>query len=226
MKKPRRRRRARPGFKPRVVGSFAPDASAADLGVHTLIGGQVSCVPDALYPADAGLVARIRQEIDPQFRPLWVTNFWRSPGGAVVRVGHHMVARYVPHPYLFAPTIRHLMLPTFPHYGIHWRTPIVEAYLLDGITDEERDRGMLPRYEPFSDRHFQTLKASMWARNNKRQAERNAERDAAHLASKQARDKAAVREANYRHAHDGNRLRRDLGLADRVYVFRPKEAEP
>lgn len=171
-----------------------------------------------MYPAPEGLIKRIRSEIDPAFVPLWCNKWWQSPNGGLVKTGYHIIARHVPHPRHRAPVVRNLVLPTNRTYGINYENPILLCLSMDGLSDDERNRGCLPRYEPFTGDTFRAMKKAMWTRNNKRPDETvdewvNSEKEREAKVWKSVSD-----EADYRHQHDGVQFRKGTGAADRVYV--------
>lgn len=197
---------------------FNPDSSANALGLHTKVGSQISCVPDPVYAAPAHLVRRVCRELDPSFRPLWVNILWRSPNGGLVKTGHHMLARHVLHPLRRAPIVKGLLLPTLPTYGLHWRPPILLATILDGLSDEERNQGVLPRYVPFDEDVVASMRFAMHRRNNVAAKDRADQAEQAETERVRRAEAAIASETAYRKQQESLRIKRHLGLADFVYV--------
>lgn len=201
-----------------MSGAFDGNASANDLGVHVRVGSSISAVPDPLYPVPTHLVRLVRREIDPHFVPLWANIWWKSPNGGLVKTGHHMLARHVRNPHHGAPVIKGLLLPSNRLHGIKYEQPILEANMLDGLTDEERSKGTLPHYVPFDRTVVEVMRWAMWRRNNVTPDERAMAVEEAAAAEEARVSKSLHSEMSYARHHDGNRLRRAAGKADRVYV--------
>lgn len=179
----------------------------------------MSAIPDAVYPAPDSLVRRIRSEIDKDFVPLWVTyEFKHDVTGGTVRTGHHVLARHVKHPRFKAPVVKNLVLPSSQVNGIRYEQPILQCFILDGLSDEERNKGCLPKYVPMNNELFHSLKQAMWLRNNQSIDETadQAEQAEEEAYNKHWRDKH--KEFSYRRKNDSLRFRQSLGTADRVYV--------
>ena len=205
------------------VAHFNPAMSANELGLYTRIGAQISCVPDPVYPAPVHLVRQIRREFDPGFIPLWCNIWWKSPNGGVVKTGHHMLARHVLHPRAHAPVIKGLLLPLTPTYGLVWRPPILLATILDGLSDEERNQGALPRYVPFDGSVVQSMRYAMHRRDNVHPVVRVAEAEEAEQARQAGVWKDVVDGVEYRKKNERLRIKRALGQADFVYVTSQKK---
>jgi hypothetical protein len=191
--------------------------SANALGVYVPVGHQITGIPDALYPAPDSLIRRIL-EFDKDFRPLWVNQWWKSPNGGIVKTGHHMLARYVPNPRSARRVIKGLVLPTVKTYGVYFKPPILEALLLDGLSQTERDNGALPRYVPFTSVLVENMRANMWRRNNLNTDERV---DAAERREEEETARKRKRnddESNYRRRHDSHRFPVNGWKAPRVFV--------
>jgi hypothetical protein len=203
---------------------FNPDASANELGLYERVGAQITCVPDPVYSIPVHLLRQIHREIDPAFRPLWVNILWKSPNGGVVRTGHHLIARHVLHPIAGAPVIKGLLLPTTNLYGIEWRQPILIATVLDGLSDQERNRGVLPRYVPFDARIVKSMKYAMWRRNNVSANERANQNDQAEQEAERRVKAEIVAGVTERKKDELLRIKRAMGKADYVYVSDKKGA--
>lgn len=199
------------------MSGFDGNASATDLGLYSPLGYEI-VAQSAVYPFPEHYARQIRREIDPNFVPLWLNKWWRSPNGGIVHTGHHYIARHVPHPKYGEGWIANLHLPAFSVYGIRYKTPIVEVDILEGITDQERDQGVLPRYEPFTGRNIQEMRRQMWKRNNERAETRGPEQEAIETERRERARRNNNSEAAYRRRHDRTRLLRAEGLADRAFV--------
>lgn len=194
--------------------TFNANADSNELGVHTTVG---YCVT-ADYNFDSYWARRILAELDPFFRPLWVNILHRSPNGGFVWTGHHMLARYVPITRAQIAPIRNFLPPTSAVHGIRYENPIIEADLLDGLTDSERDLGVLPRYQPFTGERFRQMQYARWVLRNKtfkqRRRERQELREQQELEARRAnenREKARAIERNFL-------VKRHTDMVDRVYV--------
>jgi hypothetical protein len=199
------------------AATFDADATANELGLHVQLGYEI-VAKSVAYPFPEHYARQIRAEIDPDFVPLWINKLWRTPNDGIVWTGHHMIARHVRHPRSSAPLVKHLRLPMHREYGIRYENPILEADILDGITETERNQGVLPRYEPFTGKHLRTMAYAMWARNNKEGARRAQEQEQIAAAQIAAGRKAQASELAYRRRHDDGRLNRVAGKGDRVFV--------
>jgi hypothetical protein len=225
MNRTRRRRGGRPrvssGLDARrfadAAATFDADASAKDLGLHVQIGYEI-VAQSVAYPFPAHYCRQIREEIDPSFVPLWINKLWRTPNDGQVWTGHHMLARYVPVPRESAPRIKFLTLPSCRTYGIRYENPLLECDILDGLTDKERNQGVLPRFEQFTGRHLEAMRRAMWLRNNLSAEERMAAMQALEQERELRARKSNDSEAEYRRHHDEGRLNRLAGHGDRVFV--------
>ena len=191
-------------------------AAANELGLNVEVGSVITA--DYYFPEH--LARRIRAEIDPNFRPLWVRYLWRTPNDGFVWTGHHILARHVPFPRSEQPPIPNLILPA-PHekvHGVTYQAPIVMGRTLDGLTDEELQAGVLPRYEPFTENDLRDMRWAMWRRNNVRSADRIREgKEARRDGAAYNRRQSAAR-ARYRVWNDRLRFKKHLGVADSVFV--------
>jgi hypothetical protein len=113
-----------------------------------------------------------------------------------------MLARYVPVPRESAPRIRNLTLPVFRTYGIRYENPLLECDVLDGLTDAERNQGVLPRFEQFTGRHLAAMRRQMWMRNNLTADERIAAMDELERQAVLTRQRANDDAARYRRMND------------------------
>lgn len=195
--------------------TFNGNASANELGLHTRVSGCIKVQGDEPFPQH--YVDLIRQEIDPDFVPLWAETVWRTPNGGIVKTGCHVLARHVPHPRAGASTAK-VQLPAEPVYGIKYQHPIVVAVILDGLTEDERDRGDLPRYEPITRQVVESMRRAMWLRNNGSLEDRIRAFEEADALEEAAESKRVAQEIAYRQRHDSLRLRKVMGKADSVFV--------
>lgn len=201
----------------------------ASLGLPKKVGTYYSAIPPADGPECGDVVRAILEALRPEgvaYRPLWVTNIWGLPTGGHVRVIHHVFGYYDPHPENPKRPLRHLVLPTIPLYGIRWEHPIFEAELLDGLSDEERNRGVFPRYQPLDWRVLDGIRLQVWKRaQDRRLADERRMSEAYARAVEDADAEAKAKayrsldaEVTYRRNHDDLRLRCVDGAADRVFV--------
>lgn len=170
-----------------------------------------------MYPAPDSLIRHIL-EFDKDFRPLWVNQCWKSPNGGIVKTGHHMLARYVPHPRAARRVIKGLTLPTTKLFGVTYQPPILEALLLDGLSDEERDRGVLPNYVPFTGVLVENMRAMMWRRNNIHPDDRAADMERREAEAEARAKKASDDRAMYAQKHDAHRFPKNDWINPRVFV--------
>jgi hypothetical protein len=191
--------------------------SANALGVYVPVGHSITGIPDAMYPAPDSLVRRILK-FDPAFRPLWVNQWWKSPNGGIVKTGHHMLARFVPHPRSPKRVIKGLLLPSYKLYGVEFRPPILEALLLDGLSDEERNRGVLPKYVPYTGVLVENMREMMWRRNNIHPDDRAKAMVEKPEAAENRHWENVLAETSYRMKHDAHRFPKNGFIAPRVFV--------
>lgn len=163
-----------------MTHSFNPTSDQNALGVYQLVGSQFSAIAPADHPEREREVRRIIRTLGSGYRPLWVTNIWRSPNGGLVRRCHHILGHYEPNPKRARNLITGLILPTTKLYGLEWRNPIFVDDLLDGLTNDEREligrpsvrpnvrgkRRVLPRYEPLDSRIISGLRRGRWEIDN------------------------------------------------------------
>jgi hypothetical protein len=200
---------------------FNANASAADLGIFVRLGSTLT----ADYNISADVFFRIRREFDPNFRPLWSNVLWQSPNGSLFWTGHHVLARYVPHPSA-EHELAQVILPSTRVHGVTYKHPIVIANTLDGLTDKER--GRIPgRYVPIDERIFAYMKERAWRVRNMHTSRGFAEN---RRLQKAAIAKAAASRGDefaYRRASIEPRLRRlETGTEDRVYVTESAAMKP
>jgi len=201
-----------------VVEEFEPDASPNELGVHVLLGGQVSCVPPAVVPSSESEVKRIWRELNPRFVPLWITNDWRTPNGGTTRVHLFAVGAHVTSGECEKAPIHGLLLPTTPVYGRMPQLPIVVFDILDGLTNQERNFGELQRWEPLThlsidfahyrawvDRHVHVIQQGKDAKQHVKRVDAKAQ--------KVIKDELTARKKFNRYS-----LAKAMGTADRIYV--------
>jgi hypothetical protein len=111
-----------------------------------------SCVPDAIRPWDPNVLKAI-QEIDPDFRPLWIKFVYEHPDGRIQIVGRHGVARRVSPSEVKSSKIpqklllRNVEMPQMPCQGVVFDDPKyepVEWYLKDGTKEGPHPGSYLP----------------------------------------------------------------------------------
>lgn len=196
---------------------FDIDADANELGVHTLLGGVVTCFPPAGVPDTSHFTRRIWRELDNTYVPLWVTNVWRSPNGGHVKVHHLAVGSYVPEGDDDRVGIKGLLMPRFPVHGRLPKNPIAIVDILDGLTDEERNFGELPRWQPLTEQALEWGRYFAWRDRNvevRRQFEsRNKADDAA---TKRLR-RSIGREQKARRADKRFDILKSFGRASRTF---------
>lgn len=197
--------------------TYSAQQSTKDLGLCRRVGYQISAC-SSVYPFPSHYVKQIRNEFDPSFVPLWIQTTWKTPNDGLVQTGCHMLARFVRHPRAGANVVEHLLLPTSRTYGIKYEVPILQALMLDGLTEEERDRGELPRYEPITRERVEGMRRAMWMRNNKGTKRWKAEIDRIQALEILRNQEATDKELAYRRHHDALRLRCVNGTAARVFV--------
>lgn len=189
------------------------------LGTYKFMGGQISCVPPAVVPSLETEVRELR-EINPYFMPLWVTNQYRGPNGQVVRTYHFAVGAELADPLFPRKPIRGLLLPTSPVYGVLPRYPVVLYDILDGLTEEERNFGALPRYEHVTRLAIEFARAVDWHDRHKSREQRVAERDRAQDVAEARPIKQFRADQHARLAQDDFEWRRAWGTANRIFVPR------
>jgi hypothetical protein len=191
------------------------DATANELGVYRHVGGWVQGYPDGPWPT-----AKIQDVIafDPAFRLLWVVNVWKTPNEGIVKTGSYMIGREVKNPYASREWIKGLRLSQYPVDGVRYTRQIMAANILDGLTDSERNAGKLPRFEPFTSRHVESLRKAIWQVKHVSQDEEDAiEQAAADEAEQKAfRQIAKDREDEKRERALHNRVK--AGRAARTFV--------
>lgn len=211
----------------REIARVDTDASANELGVYVLAGSQFSAIPPADYPQHEEYVRAIL-EMGSAYRPLWVTNFWRSPNGGVLRRCHHVMGHYQPNPTNPRRLLSGLLLPSHNLYGIEWRNPIYADDMLDGLTDFERTRTgkVLPRYEALSGGVVNGIRYYLWKKRNKSLEQQEIEENAALEQAEAKADEQLKREAIYRKQHDRVQIGEAKGTIARTFVtsHRPSEA--
>lgn len=151
-----------------VVEQFEPDPDANALGVHTLVGGVVTCYPPVSVPNNGEVARAIWNELEPDYVPLWITNDWRTPNYGRVRVHHVAIGRRVTDgtDNRLVKQFHHLLMPIGRVYGRTVRRPIVLVDILDGLTDEERNFGVLPRWQPWDDMMIHWVRYIGWKNRN------------------------------------------------------------
>ncbi len=199
-----------------MSGSYT-NASANELGLHRRVGGRL-CAQSETYPFPEHYVRQIRREIDPQFVPLWAETLWMTPNDGLVKTGCHVLARHVKHPKHRSMAARVEGMPIRSLYGIRYENPILVAAILDGLTDKDRDKGVIPKFEPITGQVIDSMRYAMWMRNNTSVDEQIAERERRAEEADKASTKSIASELAYRRQHDDLRIRRAQGKADRVYV--------
>lgn len=157
-----------------VVEEFDADPDANALGVHTLMGGVVTCFPPVSVPNDRDVARIIWRELEPDFVPLWITNDWRTPNYGVVRVHHVAIGRRVTDgtDSRLVKQFHHLLLPLHKVYGRTVKRPIVLVDILDGLSDEERNHGALPRWQPWDEQIVDWARYIGWKVRNESVNER------------------------------------------------------
>jgi hypothetical protein len=193
------------------IGDAGGNATANELGVYTLLGWTYSCIPDAAYPFPMDLVNLVRSTFDPDFLLLWCRAEYATPNKGRVRVGYYALARHVRNPH-HDPTDRvvmkgkfqtGLLLPTTSPERSMYKTPILVARVLDGLTQAQRDtQKHLPHYEPFDMGIVNGMKWAKWVREHYTPEEVTAalvEADAARNETSWDQVKANT---NYRRRHD------------------------
>jgi hypothetical protein len=139
------------------------------------------------------------------------------------------MGHYDPNPTHKRRLIPGLVMPTVPRYGLHWENPIFEDDILDGLTDSQRVRGMVPKYQPLDMAVLDGIRRTIWERNrvNKEHPEKQADAVAASASEATAKAYTDVAdEMAYRRHHDELRLKCVDGEADRVFVSQTLRQQP
>lgn len=198
--------------RPKVVERFTPNASAADLGQHVLLGCQFTAVPPPDYPAHDDVAKAILREIRDNFRPLWVNQLWRTPNSGIVKRSLHVTGTYIPitrdrDPRKSGLLVKNLLMPTSSSLGIDWRAPIYIDDIMDGLTDDEKQvAGVLPRYTPLDWDVYAGMKRYLWQKRHAPkpltpEQEAKAEADKA-AAEDKSLERAQVERVKYLKRHD------------------------
>lgn len=196
---------------------FNGDADANELGVHKFLDGWIQCFPPADGPWPVEMV-RLAREFDPSFRLMWVVNAWETPNKGVVKTGNYMIARQVINPVMTDEWIKNPLTPSHSVGGVTYRAPFLSATILDARTDLEMQRGKLPKFEPFTRRHVESMRAAMWIRNNSTPDEVERKADEVMAEEERKADREMHQEAIYRRQNDRVQNRSLHGACDRVYV--------
>jgi len=196
---------------------FNPDASANELGVYRWLTGWYQCWSPAGFPDPEGFV-RAMNRLDPGFRLLWVTNVWLSPNEGTVKTTSYALGRYVRDPHASVTLAARMLLPTHSRYGVRYRNPIVVADIRDGLTNAERSKGQLPRFEPMTGYLFRSMEKAIWLVRNEHPLETHERENREQDEARAKRRKGLVSDLDYRRAHDRVRLLKAQGKADRVFV--------
>lgn len=147
------------------------DCSAADLGLYVKLSTSYSAIPPPQFGACEDTTRVILRELGDNFRPIWATSAYRSPNGGTVVTHLHVLGSYVPvtknrDPRKSGQLIKGLLLPTVGSLGIDWKAPIYADDVLDGLSDDERLAGALPRYEPLDWEVVAALRRGLWRKRN------------------------------------------------------------
>ena len=175
------------------------DCSAADLGLHVKLGEQFTAVPPPDYPACDDVTRRVLRELGDNFRPLYVVQHWQAPGtNGLVRICLHVLSSYIPitkdkDPRKSGTLARNVLLPTVGNCGIQWRAPIYNDDVLDGLTDDERMAGALPRYEPLDMGLVDVFRRHLWEKRHQAKPLSKEEQDRANAYKAKADDEAKVK---------------------------------
>ncbi len=155
-----------------MTGAPLPNGARVNLsdqnsdGVWTLVSSTVSAVTPANYSSSEDVI-RALLRVWPNFRPLWITNTYRSPNGGLKSVSFHAIAHYDPRGQFDKRIITGLVLPSTKLYGIEWKQPIYLDDIVDGLSNYERkfildpfavrsgdarlrQRRVFPRYQPLT----------------------------------------------------------------------------
>lgn len=187
------------------------DCSAADLGLHVKLGEFFTAVPPPDMPTCDEVTKRVRRELGDNFRPLYVVQHWRAPGtNGLVRVVLHVLGSYLPitkdrDPRKSGALVHNLLLPTIGNCGIQWQAPIYNDDVLDGLTDDERKAGVLPRYEPLDMDLVDVFRCHLWKKRNKQRLSKEAQARAdidQQRAEDEADTKTHVQRLAYEKRHD------------------------
>lgn len=200
------------------AATFNGNASANALGVHRRVGGCVTAVPDEMYPWPAHYVRQIREEIDPCFIPLWAVTLWRTPNDGFVTTSCHAVGRYVRNPLDGRNVLKNLHMPIRNHFGIHYQSPIVQGPIFDGLTEQERNKGVLPRYEPITGQIVGAMRVAMWKRNNQDIEARIREIEEYEDEQEKRRSLELSQSLAYKRKNDEAQWKQVRGQAGRVFV--------
>lgn len=161
---------------------------------------------------------RLVHEFDPKFRLLYVVNAWKTPNDGVVKTQNYMLARQVVNPITSNDWIKNPMMPNGPVGGVYYRAPFLSAQILDARTNSEIQRGKLPKFEPFTRKHVESMRAALWLRENRTTDEVEREIQETAAADERAVDRKLHADAIYRRQNDWLQNRHVHGKADRVYV--------
>lgn len=196
---------------------FNGDATADELGTYRFVEGWVQCGPGADAPWPVEYIRHVH-EFDPMFRLMWVVNVWKTPSERIEKTGQYMLARQVINPQSTKDWIKNPKLPIGPVGGVSYRPPFLSAMILDARTPEEMQKGVPPKFQPFTGVHVESMRAGMWFRNNKNVDRDERERVEAN-AQAIAKNKANLAaESRYRRVNDEYQIKHAQGRADRVYV--------
>jgi hypothetical protein len=191
------------------------NATANELGAHRWVAGWVQAYPEGPWP-----VGRIKDVMafDPDFRLLWVTNVWKTPNDGIVKTGSFMTGREVKNPFASKAWIKRLRLSQHKVSGVRYTRFTMHSDILDGLTEEERNLGALPRFVPFTSQDVESLRRDFWRTRNMSQAEEEAEANKAAEEAEHKALKAIVqdRDAEKRERALHNRVK--AGKAARTFV--------
>lgn len=199
------------------MATFDADATAKNLGVHTLVAGWYQCVPPADYPDPEGFV-KAMLELDPGFRVLWVVNVWKTPNDGLRKTVSYAIGRHVRDPHSDTTLAAHLLLPTYPRYGIRYEEPIVIADIRDGLSTSERNKGVLPRFVPLTGIEYRSCQKALWLHRNKHTKQVQREMEQQEADEQERASKALHAERAYERQHDSLRTRCKAGMAARTFV--------
>jgi hypothetical protein len=194
---------------------FNADSDANELGVHRFLDGWIQGFPPADGPWPVEMV-KLVHEFDPKFRLMWVVNVWETPNKGIAKTGNYMIARQVINPVMTDEWIKNPVLPSRSSPAL--RAPFLSATILDARTDGEMQRGKLPKFEPFTRRHVESMRAAMWIRDNSTPDEVDRKVNETLAEEERKADRAMHAEAIYRRQNDRVQNRQHHGACDRVYV--------
>lgn len=189
------------------------------LGVHKFMGGQLTLFPPAEAPSQEREIRQLRR-LNRYYVPMWVTNQWKGPNGRIVRTVHNAVGAEIIDPLFRRRPVKGLVYPAHPVYGITVRHPVVLFDILDGLTDKERNFGVLPRYEHITQLAVEYARCIDYKDRNKSPLERERERA---KAEQMIEDKPKRDFANYWDAKNNDDLfdhKRAWEGAQRIFVPR------